>query len=486
MGPLVEFATVAKSVGCPRDQVHNFMKAGLVLQPKQLEMSSWARRCDLPDGPNCLGVGGSRGGAKTHWMFSQICADDCQRFPGLKGLMLRKTQKAMREQVMDLKSKICHQLEHNYRAQVGTIEFPNGSSIIIGHFKDEKEIENYIGQEYDFIAIEELTTLTFEKWKNLMSCMRSSKTGWRPRMYASWNWGGVGHAWVKKIFYEPYESKKEVETKFIKATIYDNPLLMKNDPNYVKFLESLTGWKRKSWLEGDPNFQAGQFFVNWSEEHVVYPNPKVGINPTMVKWFASFDHGFSHPCCCHLHGEDKEGNIYTVDEYHVTETVPFENAENIKAMLRTHHVDLWQLDYFVAGNDCFNRNAEGKTIESMYAEYGITLTPAKVDRINRWEIMGDKLGNPEKGVAPKWFIHRRCKHLISQIPMAQSHETRIGDIGKQNADENGEGGDDALECASFGLSSHDSGRIKFAMPAQVSKGAHRWLAQTHGLTLLGG
>src|SRR6185437_10910322 len=89
-------------------------------------------------GPTAIGVGGARGGGKSAWMFAQICLDDCKRFAGLKFLLIRKSAKALREQIRDLLRKTCPDAtQYNYREQAGTIEFKNGSFIVIGHFKDE-------------------------------------------------------------------------------------------------------------------------------------------------------------------------------------------------------------------------------------------------------------------------------------------------------------------------------------------------------------
>ena len=212
MDNLAAWMEAGLRAGCPPDQLQNFAKGGIFLQPKQMEMAAAARRCDIDGNATALGVGGARGGGKSQWMFAQICLDDCQRYAGLKFLLLRKTATAMREQIRDLLLKTCRGIKFNYREQVGIVEFENGSFIIIKHFKDEKDIENFLGQEYDAIAIEELTTLTFDKWKNLMTCLRTSKAGWRPRFYGAWNWGGIGHFWVKKVFYDTWESGTQKDT----------------------------------------------------------------------------------------------------------------------------------------------------------------------------------------------------------------------------------------------------------------------------------
>ena len=89
--------------------------------------------------------------------------------------------------------------------------------------------------------------------------------------------------------------------------------------------------------------------------------------------------------------------------------------------------------------------------------------------MNAWAVMQQRLGDIEKGIQPTWFIHNRCVNLIAQIPMAQNHEIRIGDIAKMNADENGEGGDDALEAARNFLVAEPSGVVRFALPVALSR-----------------
>jgi hypothetical protein len=273
-----------------------------------------------------------------------------------------------------------------------------------------------------------------------------------------------------RVFYDPWERNEQKDTIYIKATVADNTHVNKENKDILASYPE-NSWKYKSWYLGDPHFQAGQFFPSWNEDFHVYPNKyATGDESQMVHWGGSFDHGLNHPCCFILFGRDKNGILYAVDEYHQNETVPSENAGNILYLLKQHHLSVHDLDFIAAGRDCFSRNAEAKTIASMYSEHGLEFTPAETDRLNRWEIMADMLGNPASGNLPKWYIHNRCKNLISQIPLAQSHETRIGDIQKMNADrDSGEGGDDALESASFYLASDPFTAVKFAKPVSLSR-----------------
>lgn len=88
------YLRTAHAAGVTRDQVERFVKAGYVAQPHQLQLHALARSCDLPDGPEMIGFGGSRGPGKTHATLAQVGLDDCQRVDGLKFLFLRKVAKS--------------------------------------------------------------------------------------------------------------------------------------------------------------------------------------------------------------------------------------------------------------------------------------------------------------------------------------------------------------------------------------------------------
>ena len=178
------FVDAAVAAGCPEDQVGNFILAGVLLQERQLAASAAARLCDQADGPTAVGYGGARGGGKSHWLLAQMGADDCQRVPGLKCLLLRKVGKANLEHFEDLRRRLFSRLPHEFSAFRGVLTFGNGSRIIAGHFQAEKDIDAYLGLEYDVIGIEEATTLSSRKHQDITTCCRTSKPNWRPRIYS--------------------------------------------------------------------------------------------------------------------------------------------------------------------------------------------------------------------------------------------------------------------------------------------------------------
>ena len=443
-------AAAALAAGCPLDQMQNFIGAGVVLQPRQLAASAAARLCDLPGGPTAVGFGGARGGGKSFWLVAQMGLDDCQRFPGLKCLLLRKVGKSNLENFEDLRRRLFPRLPHDWAASRATLTFANGSRIIAGHFQCEKDIDAYLGLEYDVIGIEEATTLTSRKYHDIITCNRTSRPGWRPRIYCTTNPGGVGHAWFRSTFVTPYQQHLESDTRFIPATIHDNPF---TNAGYRQVLERLTGWQRRAWLHGDWDIAAGQFFTTFRRDVHVVDHFNVSGD---VEWFAALDYGFNHYTVVLLACRDADGNVCVMDEHAARGWVPARHAEAIKAMLQRHGVSLRPvnrysivLNRFVAGEDIFNRNSEGSTIAGQYRDLDISLRAAATDRINGWAAIHKGFGDPAAGIRPTLFIHSRCRRLIECLPALQHDPGRPEDVLKVNPDDDGIGGDDAADALRY-------------------------------------
>ena len=454
VGPLASYFKFGALHGCPADQIRHFCKARVVLQAKQLAASAAARLCDRPEGPTAIGFGGARGGGKSFWLLSQMALDDCQRFPGLKCLLLRKVGKSNLESFEDLRRRLLTRLPHAFSASRGLLTFPNGSRIVLGHYQCEKDIDAYLGLEYDVIGLEEATTLNSRKAHDIVTCCRTSKLGWRPRIYSTTNPGGVGHGWYRTTYVTPFQQRAETGTRFIPATINDNAF---TNPDYRHTLDNLTGWQKRAWRDGDWDIAAGQFFTNFRREvHVV---DDFDLNRA-VTWFAALDYGFTHYTVVLLGCEDGDGNFLIVDEHAARSWVPETHAAAIKTMFARYHITLtprWSysitLRRFVAGADVFARQSNGSTIAQQYADLGITLRPANTDRVNGWAEILKRLGDSAASAHPSLFIHRRCTRLIDTLPALQHDPNRPEDVLKTDPDEHGLGGDDAADALRYLLAS---------------------------------
>ena len=442
------FAQAAAKAGCPMDQTFNLVRAKTCLQERQLAACAAARLCDHPDGPTAIGYGGARGGGKSHWLLAQMGVDDCQRVAGLKCLLLRKVGKANLEHFEDLRRKLFGELPHEFSAFRGILTFANGSRIIAGHFQNEKDIDAYLGLEYDVIGIEEATTLTARKYQDITTCCRSSKPNWRPRIYSTTNPGGVGHSWYRTRFVLPLLEKRETETRFIAARVTDNRW---NNPEYIRVLQNLTGWQKRAWLDGDWDIAAGQYFTTLRREvHVVDDFDETRAR----EWFCAMDYGFAHYTVVLLGCTDGDGNIFIVDEHAERLWLPQRHATAIKAMLARHKIGerklaIEDLKRIVAGADVFSRQSDGTTIAAQYAKHGITLRVANTDRVNGWAEILTRFGDVDAGIRPTLFIHQRCGRLIETLPTLQHDPNRPEDVLKVDADEDGVGGDDAADALRY-------------------------------------
>jgi hypothetical protein len=498
--------------GCPKDQLLNFAHAGIVLQARQLAASAAARLCDLPDGPTAIGYGGARGGGKSHWLLAQMGADDCQRMPGLKCLLLRMVGKSNLEHLEGLRQRLFHLLPHDFNASRGILTFPNGSRIVLGHYQKERDIDSYLGLEYDVIGVEEATQLTLRKYEDLTTCCRTSKPGWRPRVYSTTNPGGIGHQWYFEKFIAPHQAGTESATRFITARVDDNAFI---NPEYRATLASRTGWQYAAWFQGCWDIAAGQYFKNLCPEvHVIgdegldqrfssgdwldlgrmvqpfspaaraeYLDDLARLRrfrpSDAVEWIAAMDYGYTHLTAVLFACLDSAGNIYIMDEHAERYWIPQQHVQAIKAKLAQHHIYTsedhlrevlrtrypaglsseveaqWHLgrrrmlSRFVAGEDMFNKESNGQSVAHQYRDLGITLRKAYMDRMSGWSAVLQRLGDPAAGIMPSLFIHHRCRRLIECLPCVQQDPDRPGDVLKSNINEEGVGGDDFADALRY-------------------------------------
>jgi hypothetical protein len=405
--PLEIYVQAAHDAGLPADQVERFVKAGYVAQPVQLPFHAAARQIDNPDNPNLLAIVGTRNSAKTHAVFSQVGIDDCQRYPGLKFLYLRNYRKSAAESLDDLASRLLLHTSH-IKTEDG-VAFPNGSRVVIGGFKDARDVDKFIGIEFDGVAIEEASLLTQEKIDSLFGSIRTSRVdGYRVRKYLTFNAGGVGYSYLKKLIIIPWKLHKETNTRMFYAHWKDNAFC---DRDYIAYLDGLTGHLRRSWRDGDLDAFEGAAFPQWDENiHVCDP---FQIPETWARWRA-VDYGMNpDPFCCLWFARDlATGRMVIYDEEYGTGYTDTEQARLIAT-----HPEKVSVTY--AGRDMFsNRDrADGKksTNADEYLKQGIMLTMADVNRVTGKRKIDRALGTLPSGT-PGLQVFSSCYHWLETTP----------------------------------------------------------------------
>ncbi len=443
---LLQHLNTLYRLGCPEDQTRRFLSAGYIPQPKQTMFHAAARECDCEGGPEYVAMGGTRGQAKSHAELAQAVIDDMQRVPDLKFLYLRKLQKKAGESFEDLRRKVLKFTPHS--TANGVLKLPNGSFMVVGGFRSESEIDAYLGIEYDGLLIEDATSLSKMKIDVILASLRTSKENWRPRGYFSFNPGGIGHAWARQMFFDPYIRGEETFTRFIHTTLGDNIFI---NSEYERFLKSLQGWLKQAWCDGDFSISAGQYFINFNEAIHVRPMPDV--LPVDWTYWCALDYGFVHWTVCLLFGKDNDGNIHVIDEHAARRWLTPQHAGAIKSMLARNGLSIGRLQTFVAGHDVFaQRGTSTQTIADQYQQEGITLSRANIDRINGWGKILQRLGNVDEGIPARLTISPRCRRLIQTLPVLQHDPRRGEDVLKEDCDpDTGEGGDDPGDCLRYGV-----------------------------------
>ena len=442
----------AVASGAPRDQTERFITSGYIPLPWQWEFHAAAREADLPGGPVDIGLGGARGPGKSHAVLSQAALDDCQRVPGLKGLFLRQTGVSAKESFDDLVGKVVRG-HIAMEKQQNILKFPNGSRIILGGFRTESDIDKYTGIEYDFIIVEELNQLTEEKYKKLRGSLRTTKTEWRPRMYTSFNPGGVGHGLVKNRYVIPHRERNEKETRFIGGTYKMNPYL---NPEYTDYLEGLGGTLGKAWREGDFDLFEGMYFMEWRyDKHVVRENRMFTIPVTWLRYRSIDPGGRDGITSCHWYAVDGNGRVWVYREYYYGPDVidpktgePYgtgrdhdQHAEAIYAMSCDEDGVEEQYRYSVIDTSAFAKAGYSETVADIYARKGVKdLVPAAKERVVGWNAVHTYLRwkEDEKEVEPKLQIFPICTNMIRTLPLLQHDVLHPEDVDSDGEDHGGD------------------------------------------------
>lgn len=229
-------------------------------QPKQ----SLALQSDADE----ILYGGARGGGKTDAgiMFPLYNIQE----PRFRALVIRKNSTDLGDWI--------DRADHIYRNQGGVrkmgqfgieFTFPTGAKIRTGHLQDDQAYTKYQGHEYQNMIIEELSQISREKdYLKLKGSCRST-INVKPQTFCTTNPDEPGLDWIKKRFQIPdypdfdkiYErliptSEGNIKLVFIPAKLEDNPILMKADPKYLQYLESLKevdpelydAWRKGNWM----------------------------------------------------------------------------------------------------------------------------------------------------------------------------------------------------------------------------------------------
>lgn len=358
-----------------------------------------------------IAYGGARGGGKS-WALRRKLVLLAFNYPKISMLLIRRTYSELRDNhIRPLKEEIgnvCLYCESQKR-----FTFPNGSSLRLGYLDSDSDLLQYQGQEYDIIAIDEATQLSEYQFQTLKACLRGANN-LPKRMYITCNPGGVGHAWVKRLFIDRQfrEGERAEDYTFIQALVYDNKVLLDKNPDYLEQLKSLPDSLKGAWLHGEWDEFEGQFFPEFDYHKHTCPSFEIAGN---VKRYCAIDYGLDMLAALFVAVDDK-GNCTVYDEIHKENLIVSKASELILEKAR-------DVCMFIAPSDLWSRQKDsGKSIAELFGEHGVYLTKLTSERISGWLCLKEML--KKEG---KLKIMRSCPNLIRCLPLLLHDKTRIGD-----------------------------------------------------------
>lgn len=393
------------------------------LYPKQIEF------CKATNKYICYG--GARGGGKSHVSRIKMCLL-ALNYPGIQILLLRRTLKELRENHVLQLQKMLKGIAL-FKESTKEFIFPNGSRIVLGYCDNEKDVLQYQGQAYEVIVMEEATHFTEFQFQTLTESNRMSgnmKCEFNPRMYFTCNPGGVGHAWVKRLFIDrDYAATENSEDYiFIPAQVFENKYIMEHDPAYVKVLENLPEDRKQAMLYGNWDVFDGQFFREFNRKiHVIEPF----VIPETWDRYIAMDYGLDMFAVLFV-AVDSKGKAYIYNEIHKSNLIVSEARQTLKSIMRHY-----KYKYIYAPGDLWHRNRDtGKSTAELFYEGGIQLTEASNKRESGWlnvkewlkvkKIRHEQTGELIEDSDLKIFSN--CLNLIKYLPQLQHDEKNPNDV----------------------------------------------------------
>ena len=407
--------------------------------------------------------GGAAGGGKSDALVIEALRQI--HIPCYKGLILRKTYPQLTELIE--KSENYYQKafpKAKYVETSHTWKFPSGAKIRFGSMQHTKDRLKYQGQAYDFIGFDELTHFTREEYMYMFSRCRPNGPGTVCYIRATANPGGVGHGWVKERFITagaPYETifedvsytdgqGKEHHAKrsrvFIPSTVFDNPALLQNNPEYVQNLAALPEAERNALLYGNWDTFSGQVFIEWVNDPAHYEDR---IHTHVIKPFrvpkewsvwCSLDWGYAKPFSVGWYAVDQDRRMYRIREYYGCTGTPDEGVklEPTEVALKIREIEstdpnLKGREIHRVGDPAIWGSQGTESVGALFERQRVYFEKGENDRMQGKMQVHHRLKFDENGI-PLFYCFATCKHFIRTVPALVYSESNVEDVDTKSED----------------------------------------------------
>lgn len=423
-------------------------------------------------------TGGAKGGAKSlSLILSSLRQVHRAKY---KALILRKTFKGL-DEIKLRTHEVCPLLGGTWNENDYQWTFPSGSILELGYCLTLDDAERYHGREFAFIGYDEITQLPSERvWTQLLAENRSPDPSITRMMRCTANPIGPGVPWIKRRFldpcgydgahiyrYAPNPDKPNftLSRRFIPSRVTDNPVYA-NDALYMAQLHSLPERQRRLLLEGDWSAAEGALLdeLAWDKHWLAPDDPKARIEKHWMR-FAAFDWGFAHPWAFVVGVTDEQGRVIVEDTLWGRRQYDDEICDDIRNWTSEDGGRMERsIRYIVAGHDCWQehraRDQHTPSTAETFAKRALPLMKANIDRrqgVNvmrnflAWRRLGPNGGDGEPHVhfLPTPGNRRLFEQCEQMVPDPLDLEKPL----KQDANDEGEGGDDGFDALRYLLSS---------------------------------
>lgn len=292
----------------------------------------------------------------------------------------------------------------------------------------------------------------------MFSRNRPSGAGTRVYIRATTNPGGIGHGWVKERFITPAPPLTPIadtynvitpngETLemtrhrvFVPSTVFDNEILLKNNPEYLASLAMLPEAEKKALLYGDWDSFDGQVFSEWRNDPSHYDDMRYThvVAPFRIpkNWqiYRGFDFGYTRPFSVGWYAADNDGRLFRIREYYGYTGRPNQGvcfdpsriAEEIREIEENDPNIKGRSIIGIADPSIFD-GSRGRSVAELMEKSGVYWRPGNNSRISGKMQYHYRFAFDEEGV-PMLYIFNTCKNFIRTVPSLCYDTLNVEDI----------------------------------------------------------
>ena len=407
-------------------------------QTKKLNINIWPKQHQFinSDDIDEIFYGGAAGGGKSEAIL-HFCLKRRMSLPNTRGIIFRRRFPDLERTLIPRSHEFFLRVGAKYNGAKHLWKFKNNSIQEFGFCEGDEDVYNYQSAEYHDMCFDEASHFTEFQFGYLTSRCRSAIPGVKPLIRLASNPGNIGHLWLKKRYIDParaaskwYLEAEQKTLSFIPAKLEDNPSLRLNDPTYENRLKILGDKKYKALRFGDWDVFEGQFFSEWSKDHVL---PYHRTPDTHSRKFLSMDWGYSAPAAVHWWEVTPSGRIFVYRELYVTRLAPKELAEAICncSPKEERYQGLW------APPEIWGKEIEleggGQPIQRLmqtafnHLRPDIIMHKANNARVPGWTKLREYLRVAPDGL-PWLQFDPSCEKIIETLPMMIHDDTKPEDL----------------------------------------------------------